>query len=564
VSDTTTNQGAGNAAASTTGFYLSTDFTLNAADVFLGSRSVPALSAGQSDSASTSLTIPAGTATGTYFVLAKANFNGAVAETQPNNNVKASGGIRVGPDLAITALTAPATASAGATMTLSDTIANQGGGAAGGTTTQYYLSTNTLIDSADVLLGTRTVPPLGPGTIDSATVSVTIPAGTAAGAYFVVAKADGANSVTETSEFNNTRASTQLKIGSDLVVSALTVPIQSGAGATIIVNDTTQNLGTSDAAASATGFYLSSNAFIDAGDVLLGRRTVAALAPNESASGTTSLQIPAATPTGSYFIIAVADVNGTVGESVETNNTKFASLRVGPDLTVSVLTTPTNAGAGAAISVSDTTVNQGGGPSPDSVTGFYLSANVMIDSSDVLLGTRSVPALAAGGSSSATTTLTIPAGTATGTYFIISTADVNNGVVETLESNNAKFSLGVRIGPDLVVTALTGPGTAAAGSTITLIDTTANQGGGAAPGSTTQYYLSVNAGFDSSDVLIGSRAVPALSAGGSSAGPATVQVPPGTPAGTYFLFAVADGPQSIPETFDTNNMRSMLLKITQP
>ncbi len=564
VSDTTTNQGAGNAAPSTTGFYLSTDFTLNAADVFLGSRAVAALSPGQSDAASTTLTIPAGTTTGTYFVLAKANFNGAVSETQPGNNVKASGGIRVGPDLAITVLTAPATASAGAAMTVSDTIVNQGGGGAAGTTTQYYLSTNTLIDSADILLGTRTVPPLAALASDSATVSLTIPAGTAAGAYFVVAKADGTSAVTETSEFNNTRASTQLKIGADLVVSALTVPLQSGAGATIVVSDTTQNLGTSDAAPSATGFYLSANAVFDATDMLIGRRTVAGLAPNESNSGTTSLQIPAGTATGSYFIIAAADVNATIGESVETNNTRVASLRVGPDLTVSALVTPPTAGAGATISVSDTTVNQGGGSAADSATGFYLSTNVTIDSSDVLLGTRAVPTLAAGASNSGTTTLTIPAGTPTGTYFIIGTADANGSVVETLESNNAKFSLGVRIGPDLVVTALTAPASAVAESSFTVTDTTANQGGGSAPTSTTQYYLSVNAGFDASDILIGSRAVTALASGGSSAGSATVQVPAGTPAGNYFLFAVADGPQAIPETFDTNNTRSVLIKITHP
>jgi subtilase family serine protease len=46
------------------------------------------LSPGATDSAATLLTIPAGTAPGNYYILAKADADAAVAESQEGNNLK--------------------------------------------------------------------------------------------------------------------------------------------------------------------------------------------------------------------------------------------------------------------------------------------------------------------------------------------------------------------------------------------------------------------------------------------------------------------------------------------
>jgi len=86
VSDTTRNSGAGDAASSTTGFYLSTNTTLDAADIQLNSRVVDALAAGASISGTTSLTIPATTTAGTYYIIGKADAEGVVPETSETNN----------------------------------------------------------------------------------------------------------------------------------------------------------------------------------------------------------------------------------------------------------------------------------------------------------------------------------------------------------------------------------------------------------------------------------------------------------------------------------------------
>ena len=85
---------------------------------------------------------------------------------------------------------------------------------------------------------------------------------------------------------------------------------------------------------------------------------------------------------------------------------------------------------------------------------FYLSADWILDAGDTSLNvTRAIPALVAGGISSGPTTLTIPAGTASGVYYVIAKVDASNAIAETQEGNNtATYSL--RIGPDLWVSRL--------------------------------------------------------------------------------------------------------------
>ena len=66
-------------------------------------------------------------------------------------------------------------------------------------------------------------------------------------------------------------------------------------------------------------------------------------------------------------------------------------------------------------------------------------------------------------------------GTATGSYWIIAKADGPGTVGESNENNNTRMVL-VRVGPDLTVTALTAPGIAGAGSTVSVNITTKNSG----------------------------------------------------------------------------------------
>ena len=153
---------------------------------------------------STSLPIPAGTASGTYYLIAKADADNAVTETTETNNTYVRS-VRIGPDLSVSTLTASAsTVAAGALVTVTDKITNDGGGSAASTVTRFYLSSNTTLDAADVVLpASRSVPALAPAASSTGSTPLTIPAGTSPARYYILAKADGDGAVAETSETDN-------------------------------------------------------------------------------------------------------------------------------------------------------------------------------------------------------------------------------------------------------------------------------------------------------------------------------------------------------------------------
>ena len=559
VSETTKNQGAGNAGASITRYYLSVNSILDGGDELLGSRDVPPLAAGVSHATTTSLTLPEDTATGGYFVIAQSDAAGAVNETSETNNNRADGSLYVGPDLIVSALSAPGTAGAGRTFTVTETTKNQGAGDAGGSTTRFYLSTDSLVDGGDELLGSRMVPPLAAGATDAAATTLTVPADTTTGTYYVIGQADSANAIAETSETNNRRASSAVRIGPDLVVSAVTAPATAAAGSTFTVTETTKNQGDGDSEGSTTRFYLSTNSTFDGGDKVLGTRVVAPLAADASDTATTSLTLPADTTAGSYYVIAQADAANGVVETFENNNTRASSatMKVGPDLIVSAMTAPGSGANGLSITVTDTTRNQGTGASPASSTGYYLSTNSTIGSGDVFLGSRSVDALAPGASASGSASLVIPIDTEPGFYYVVARADWNSAVSETSESNNDRNSGTVKIGGDLVVSALGAPSIGMATGSITITDTTTNSGTTTMPESATGFYLSLNSSHDANDIFLGSRDVGPLGASQASAASTQVVIPLGTPSASYFVLGVADYNRVVPEINDTNNTKAI-------
>ena len=120
------------------------------------------------------------------------------------NNTRAAI-IRIGADLTVAAVTAPATGAAGSPIAISDTITNTGAGAAAASVTRFYLSANGVLDAGDTVLGARAVPALPGGASNAASSLMTIPATMTAGAYFIIGQADADARVAETSEGNNTR-----------------------------------------------------------------------------------------------------------------------------------------------------------------------------------------------------------------------------------------------------------------------------------------------------------------------------------------------------------------------
>ena len=216
------------------------------------------------------------------------------------------------------------------------------------------------------------------------------------------------------------------------------------------------------------------------------------------------MTIPTSLAPGVYWQLACADDRRAVPESDELNNcrTSATPIEIGrPDLVESAVTEPPAILApGMRFTIFDTAHNASAVTAAATRTRYYLSADgVRADADVLLIGSRNVPALDAGESSTGSRTVTVPDGTPLGSYRLLACADDLEKVVESDESNNCLASAGVALValPDLVASDVTGlPQSAVVGGArFTLTDTTRNQGEGAAAATTTRYYLSQDAAW---------------------------------------------------------------------
>ena len=574
VQNTVANVGTAAAGAITVRFYLSSDDVLDAGDTALGTRTLGGLAAGASSAVTTTLTVPATTAPAAYHVIAVASID-AGGDSNPANDGAVSSTVNVTPadspnlpDLTVSAITVPSSALAGRPLAINHTVSNTGSAAAGAFTVRFYLSTDATLDAGDTLLGSRTLTGLAAGASDSMVSTVTIPSTLAVpNTYRVLVVADALNQVTERDETNNVGVSTALSVTAvlpDLTVTTLTIPATGATGRPLAITNTVKNIGAATAGASTVRFYLSSDAALDAGDVLLGSRAVGMLPPGASSAAVTTLTIPADTSApASYFVIAVADALGQVTETDETNNTAASAAAVAvalyrPDLTMTAVSVPATGATGRPLAISNTVKNAGPAPAGPFAVRFYLSSDDALDAGDVLLGARMLGGLAAGASSVAVTTLTIPANTsAPASYHVIAVADALGQQVETDETNNTLASSAVAISlyrPDLTLTTLTTPATGATGRPLAITNAVKNTGPAPAGPFTIRFYLSGDGTLDAGDVLLGSRMLGGLAAGATSSAVSTVTIPANTSApATYQVIAVVDALDQQVELDESNN-----------
>src|SRR5207247_1771061 len=162
VTDTVQSIGSAAAAASTQLYCRATTTSKTGARLLTGSRAGPPLAASATSSGTVTVTVSAGTAGGTYVLLACADYTIVVPETNESNNCKASATqVTVsGPDLVETAVSdPPSTVTPGGTFSITDTVQNIGNATAAASTTRHYLSTtNSKTASSILLMGSRSVP----------------------------------------------------------------------------------------------------------------------------------------------------------------------------------------------------------------------------------------------------------------------------------------------------------------------------------------------------------------------------------------------------------------------
>jgi subtilisin family serine protease len=435
ITITTKNQGTGTANASTTRFYISANGVVDAGDIRLDEvQSVPALGPGIAATTSMSVSIPSNLSVGSHYIIAKADADDVLFENQESNNTYLRT-LTVGPDLTVSALMLPATAAPGSTVMADYTVRNQGASQAGASTLRFFWSANSALDTSDTPLAQVDVAAIAGGGTSSGQAPLMIPTGPATGTYYIIADADSSKVVQEASEINNALSRAVL-IGGDLVISTFDAPAAGGVGVPFDIGDTTRNTGASPIGASVTYFYLSADAVLTATDTVIGMRSVDGLGPNQASAGSTPITIPAGTAAGYYYLFARADGGNLVAETQEGNNGAIRSFGVGPDLIVSITSTPWPIVAGSAALVKDNVSNRGGADAGAFVVMYYLSTNYTLDASDQLLASRSIDSVAAGASNVGSVSITVPTGTAPGYYYVIAKADAGLGVAEVSETNN--------------------------------------------------------------------------------------------------------------------------------
>lgn len=468
VSDSVSNIGIAASIATQSAIYLSSDAVVTEDDLLIGTRAVPALGVGEDSSVSSSFVIPTGTPGGNYHVGVIVDRLGVVPELSEANNVFASSALVTVvvpplPDMAMTGFSftpGVITAGAGGTLSITDTVVNQGVLSSGSFRVGLYLSTNTAITGSDLLVGSRMITNLAPGESSTATTPIPIQTTIPGGSWFVGAIADDLQAVTEATIGNNTifAGNTLDVVASpdpmpDLDMRNLTFnPHTVVAGTTLSFQDQVRNIGTLSSGTFHVGVYLSDDDQVTTDDLMIAERIVFNLAIEFGSASSFQAVLPNDLAEGDYFIGAIADNRMVVMEGDEENNVfrTISGLNVfvppppAPDILMTELTfTPSDASPGDTISISDTTRNGGNLDTSSSIqVAFYLSEDGEITSDDLYLGSRDISGLDSAQVSSGTTQLTLPDDLELGTWRVGAIIDGPDAVDESDEDNNTRVASG--------------------------------------------------------------------------------------------------------------------------
>ena len=535
LSATVRNQGSGPSAATTLRYYRSTDATITTGDTEVGTDAVGTLAASGTSDESIDLTAPS--SPGTYYY--GTCVDDATGESDTSNNCSSAVTIAVGvppaPDLVV-GLPAVSNSSpvTGASFTLSATVRNQGSGPSAATTLRYYLSTDARITTGDTEVGTDAVGALAASGTSDESIDLTAPS--SAGTYYYGACVDDVTGESDTSNDCSSAVTVTIR-APDLVVESPWVSDSSPiAGASFTLNATVRNQGDGSSAATTLRYYRSTDATISGTDTQVGTDAVGALAVGATSDESIGLTAPASA--GRYYYGACVD--DVTGESDTSNNCSDAvTIAVGvppaPDLVVgSPSVSNSSPLTGASFTLSATVRNQGSGPSAATTLRYYRSADATISGTDTQVGTDAVSALSASGTSDESISLTAPA--SAGTYYYGACVDDVTGESDT--SNNCSDAVTVTVGgrPDLVVESPSvDDDSPVTGASFTFSATVRNQGSGPSAATTLRYYRSADATISGTDTQVGTDAVSALSASGTSDESIDLTAP--SSPGTYYYGA---------------------------
>jgi hypothetical protein len=194
--------------------------------------------------------------------------------------------------------------------------------------------------------------------------------------------------------------------------------------------------------------------------------------------------------------------------------------------------------AGQAIRMEITLENVGEMDTEAPNVGYYLSDDSLISNLDTLIGNQGFT-LGRNAAFEYTATVTIPANTAPGNYFLGAYIDYDSAIGEQTAANNVAYYPITVVAPDLITTNMSvGVADLVPNQSFFAYATATNQGSGPSNATSLRYYYSPNSVISTADTQIGTDAVAALAAGGQSPENQSVAAPAAI--GTYWIGACVD------------------------
>lgn len=581
LSGVISNPGGNSVVKSSLGFYLSADTIFDPADIFFGNTSAFSVPLNSTAIIGASVIIPAATAFGNYYVLYYVDYLNGIDEANEKNNyvwkpiiIDATYKMTVNSTKSLNVCSGYLFDSGG----LSDVYSNNE------TTTIITLypgEENKKIklefNKFQFILEGYDNLKIYDGTSSSATLRGTYYGSSNPGIVYGTS-ASGAITLVFTSDnyaaYNGFGAAISCVFvlpTVDLYVESTSAPAVNIAGKAFSLSYSARNSGTLNASDAQVNFYLSTDMKYDAADQLIGYIGSGPLEAGLNFSPTYGggNTVLSTTLPGYYYLLFYIDFYKNVAESDEANNVTARAILIinnGTDLMTSSLTVPTDAFTGATINFKSIVTNVGTVATSANDVGYYLSKNKTYESTDLFLGSSKINSLASAAAIQMSDNFLIPESVIGGEYYILSIADYNNQITESIETNNISVQeIIIKSQPvvDFIINdVLQIPVPIASGASLNIKYTINNKGTLASGISTTGFYLSTDATFDSNDLLISSNLEPILDGSSIVNQELFVTIPASVTDGQYYLFIVADYLKQIIESDDANNSASTSINIS--
>ena len=561
VSYTVANQGGTNAPQSQTKIQIKSSSGVELTAPTFATNAIGAHSS-VSDQRTISL---AGATSGTYTVYVIVDNLSQIAQSNVTNDLSAGVTFSVQSSQTVADLVpqniivSPNPATAGGTVTVSYTVANQGGTNAEQSQTKIQVK-----NSAGTVLTAPTFTTVGIAAHSSVNESRTVSlSGAMAGTYTAYVIVDNLSQITQSSVANDLSAGVSFAVQAsaspaDLVPQSISVsPNPATAGGSVTVSYTIANQGGTNAPQSETKIQIksSSGALLTAPTF-----TTNAISANASVNESRTVSLAGAT-SGTYWAYVVLDNQRQVTQSDSVND-----LSVGVSFTVqgavsaadlipqNINVSPSVATAGGTVTVSYTVANQGGTNAGQSQTKIQIKNS---SGSILTAPTFTTAAIAANSSVNESRTVSLSGATA-GTYTAYVIVDNLSQITQSNAVNDLSAGVSFTVqasvsAADLVPQSISvSPNPATAGGSITVSYSVANQGGTGAPQSQTKIQIKNASG---TILTAPTFTTPSISAHGSVSETRTVSLA-GATSGTYTAYVIVDNLSQVTQSNVSNDLSS--------